>query len=1707
MTTRTIARGAKTVRRAFRPRTLSRNSLLFGTALGCSIAIMAAAVPQQAWAVDECGAIVAGSVTCDADGVPATDVNPYPSGITYNPVGTDLTVVVTGAVDVVTATNSGVLVVGDTNFDATIDVATGASFDAYFAGVYAYTDGTGDATVTADTGVTITAGTTGIGVNAAGTGDATVDSGADISVDGDTNPFTAAFGIYAASTGGTVDVTTTGTIDVVTTSDGLAAGVFAYGFAGSFVDSTSTVTVTNEAGTAAGLYSYAVGNSIIGQTGDVTVYGFGNAFGVFAVSDGANAEVTVTGNVDVYAYLGTGIGVIANGDASAETVVVGDVDVYGFAGAVGVASISGAGYADATVTGNVTVSSGIGPAYGVQTDADTDSTVTVTGDITSTAGNATFSGGDAYGVDVTAGGLVDIDVTGNITVAAVDGLAVGIDAYAGDDMTITVDGTIDVTSNGSAWGIFASSTGGADVTIDVGDVVVDSGVDLGAGAGTAGGAGIQAYTGGALATVSVTADNVTTSGDNTEGVQAVATAGYAVVTTETVTTSGLGSEGIIAYGYYGATVDSGTVTTSGDGSTGIYAYSFLGASTVTSDSVTTSGEAAVGIYAYGYAGATVTSTDVSTSGDYSIGIEARSSFDTVTVTSENVSTTGYAAVGILAFGYGGTTVTSESITTTGMYGEGIVALDIAGPVLVDSGTIDTSGDLANGIRAGSYGDVTVIADSVTTSGSGSYGINAYSLTTTYNGALVDVTFGDVVTSGDAALTSTVPVVGPPDYTLYYYGASSHGVVVDGGLGNVSIVGDSVTTSGTGANGIVASGFGDVYINVGSVTTTGDALINFVYTGPGTPYTDYYRGATGIDATVIGGDMTLIVDTVTTSGDYAAGINAAGSAYYDSVATTYTGTVSLQVGNVTTNGDFADAITASNAGGDANILVTGTVETFGEGSDGIIGAALAYYDSLTASVLVGELNIDANEVITHGDDSFGIYALGQGGDVNVVVDSVTTEGDGAIGIYAVAQAYYDSGQLEWVQGDVTVDAGTVTTSGASAIGIYAGASFGDVTVNAASVTTSGDGATGIIGFSGYYYDLILLTPYSGDVTITAGEVSTSGDLADGILAYSVGGNVSVTAGDVSVTGLGSNAITAVTGGFDATTTDDVTVTTTGDIYSAYGYGIEVASAGSASVYVESGSVYGYLAGIHIDSVSGAYIQNYGEISGFDGLAIDVDGAAVEIDNEGIILGRVDLTDNDDLFRNNALFDAYDTSDFGLGTDVLENEGVISVNGSATFVNLETLDNTSGVIDLRDGAANDTLELVDTTFVGGAGSQLHVDIGTTAADMLILSGTGNATGVTEIRATDTTGGQMNFGGIVVVDSASNETGAEFVMDDVQSGFVEFTLVFDAAADDWVIFGLPSEEAFELLTFTAGAQDFWRRSGDAWGARTMEIRDAMVFGDGGARRDGWELWMQTHIGDEEFDNFETYTTGGFTFAEDLSTHSDWRGFQFGFDHLSGDADNYSFWGLTMGFTEQETRFQFDNNSFEIEGWNVGAYGGWNWGGLYLNGLLKGDFYEVDANFRTIPAMIEMDGSTWGAKGEIGYRWDGGGWFFEPHAELAWTSTDIDGFAAAGATVDWDDADSLLGKAGARIGGTFGSGDVVLTPYIGLYAVEEFEGDNSMAFATGGVPLVATDYARDGYGQVDFGFTTQTFYGLEGFMKGEVKFGDEADGWTARMGARWRW
>jgi outer membrane autotransporter protein len=358
-------------------------------------------------------------------------------------------------------------------------------------------------------------------------------------------------------------------------------------------------------------------------------------------------------------------------------------------------------------------------------------------------------------------------------------------------------------------------------------------------------------------------------------------------------------------------------------------------------------------------------------------------------------------------------------------------------------------------------------------------------------------------------------------------------------------------------------------------------------------------------------------------------------------------------------------------------------------------------------------------------------------------------------------------------------------------------------------------------------------------------------------------------------------------------------------------------------------------------------------------------------------------------------------------------------------------------------------------------------------------------------------IDFTGVTVVDGTGGSEGDfQLAGGRIDKGFVQYELRFDAAASNWNLVGLPSAEPFEALRFGALAQDYWRRSADAWTGRMQDVRD------GAPRGEGLEVWAQGHGGGEDTDSHPGFSVGGFDFAPELSTETRWNGVQAGADVVRGGV----LWGVTAGYADQNSRFVADGNTAGVKGFNLGGYGSWRSGGLFVSGLVKADWYSLDARFRTAGLNADMNGRTVGVEGEAGYRMSRGAMFFEPVAGASWSWTSLDGFDGAGARAEYGDTNSFQLKLGARAGRTWERNGVRLTPYAGLFAVNEMAGKNRMWLQTGSTGFSVADDPVGGWGKVDLGVNVRTAKGLQGYVAADANLGQQ-QGVSGRMGVRWRW
>ncbi len=1083
-------------------------------------------------------------------------------------------------------------------------------------------------------------------------------------------------------------------------------------------------------------------------------------------------------------------------------------------------------------------------------------------------------------------------------------------------------------------------------------------------------------------------------------------------------------------------------------------------------------------------------------------------------------------------------VTIDSDATVATVGDDQPALDLTSDadIFAQVDTLSTEGDDSTGalLQAGDDA-ILIVDDGVTTLGDNSDGINV-------TAGSAEVTAGEVRTAG----------------------VESDGVEIVTVSGPGTLDADLIETLGDGSTGAILRSAGDIGVNVGVLRTEGDQALGLdlqsdpatcavlgagscdVEAVAGNITTDGF-GSTGA-LVVAAGDTSIDVDTLQTGGDEAAGLDlsadpaacvAVGVGGCDTAFTVQNlatdgarspgavvrgaGDIDGSVGVLTTNGEDSagldlasdpDACVILGAGGCETSFSVGQLTTNGDGSTGALVRAAG-----PTSASIGALD-------TFGDDATGVdiaadpaacVLLGLGGcDTAVTADRITTRGDGSGGALIAAPA------------DIFADFGTVETFGADAPAIaiesdpeacvLLGAGACDTTLTADRVSTEGDNSAGVlVNTPGRIVADIGLVETNGDgspavslatdpaaclllgdgacgVTADIGEVNTAGADSNGIEVATGDGDQAITAGPVAVSGLGSSGLVAAASGCA-----DVSVVVTGPVSAPNGVGIDAQSGCTVTVATRAGApVSGGEAGIRATSGTGTTIFVGDALSSADGPALDADGAAaaVTIGASGSITGRIDLTDNNDTLTNNGTLFATRSSDFGAGTDAFVNNGqIVAANGAVSLAGLETLSNT-GLIDLRDGAADDVLTLPGA-YSGGGAAALGVDvIAGTGSDRLVVGGA--ATGSTDLLVDGLDGGFVP--GAVVVDAGAGTSAGAFAFDPVTVGFTDYSLAFDAAANDFLVFGTPNQDAVGAVLLGQGARAIFYRGNEAVGSHLAALGSG---GDGASAseqsRIGRALWLQGFGMVQNRDTTLDTTVFGQPRSYDLDSRQDWFGGQVGYDLPVGTT---SVLGVTGGYISSRLKLRNGPLRLDYDAWNVGAYGRADFGAFFLNGLVKYEHYSVDYGFATTGPSAETEGDGWGGWLEAGARFGGARIALEPMVSIEYANIDLDPFTIAGTGFDLGEEDGLRGKAGLRITGLVSEGPTRVSAYGSAQAIHEFGGDDRLVLTNSGQSPSFVNPRPDTYGRATLGISAATGARVRGFVEGSIDFAGNVSGGGARGG-----
>ena len=995
-----------------------------------------------------------------------------------------------------------------------------------------------------------------------------------------------------------------------------------------------------------------------------------------------------------------------------------------------------------------------------------------------------------------------------------------------------------------------------------------------------------------------------------------------------------------------------------------------------------------------------------------------------------IATTGVGAVnltstgGALSFTPSGTGAAVNIATTGGTPGNGLTLNTTGQAATVTVGNISTTGVSSLGVLANGGTNLTLKTGNVTTTGATSTGISAAAQT-----GIITLTSGNVSTTGTGVLVgSTAGNILANTGTINTSGAGAFGLsATTAGIGTLTTNTGVITTTGLGSTGLFArAGTGAVDVGYANITTSGlvngansASALDLGSTGTinlrGTGATLQTNGAGVTAALINGAGVTGNLGNVTTTGAGAQG-----------AIITSTAPVNLTVGNVATTNNGLTVNAGANA---VMTLTTGTVTATEAGATGTV------VNSTGAVTFIG------GKQTANGANALRI--TGGAGAINATVNGAATTGVGT------AVAITGTGPLTFA------NTGSITTAGATSSGI-----------NISGVTTAAV-TCGNVSTTGANSPAVVIAA-NGTTNVTCGTVTTTGAASDAITVSNTAGTTTVTGGTTSATGLGSRGIvvngtapvgtglvTVNTGVVTAngnavvasSTANPVVVNATGNVTSTAGTGITATTSGTTQVTINAGTTTTGVQGVNLQGTAGNTLIVNGTLSNTGGTTpytVQNGGPfTLTLGSTGTIVGPLTFTTGNDTFNNQGTYALPATIDFLTGADVLNNSGTLTAfTGTSAINNLETFNNVGGLIDMRDGAANDVVNLAQSNYVATGNARLGIDVvgaGTlNTSDRLVIGGT--TTGTTTVLANFINPVVDSVGALIVDTTLNNLTAGQFVLGGPTSaGLINYAI--QLRGGDAYIVSTPDARAYDTVFVGRQARDLWYQSADAYNAYATARR--VSFGQ--ERSHPLGIWAQLY-GERQTtgDRTSTATAFGTTFAADDRMRTDFRGAQAGLDF---GASNFVI-GLTGGYERAHGVSDFATD-ITTEAYNYGAYAQFGMTtGIYAGALVKRDDYRTRlSNGAVLNGFAAPRSHSTGVEGEIGFRTGGvDNINFDIGAGLAYVRSSMNSFNFGNINFSQDKATSVRGRVHARM--TFAG---PIAPFIEARGFHEFRDENNYLLTSG--------------------------------------------------------
>ncbi|HWA63883.1 MAG TPA: autotransporter outer membrane beta-barrel domain-containing protein, partial [Caulobacteraceae bacterium] len=289
-----------------------------------------------------------------------------------------------------------------------------------------------------------------------------------------------------------------------------------------------------------------------------------------------------------------------------------------------------------------------------------------------------------------------------------------------------------------------------------------------------------------------------------------------------------------------------------------------------------------------------------------------------------------------------------------------------------------------------------------------------------------------------------------------------------------------------------------------------------------------------------------------------------------------------------------------------------------------------------------------------------------------------------------------------------------------------------------------------------------------------------------------------------------------------------------------------------------------------------------------------------------------------------------------------------------------------------------------------------------------------------------------------------------------------------------------------------------------------------DGRANGDAPGVWLKIVGNWNRRSGSDSLTLFNKTYTFNTGYNADTAALIGGVDFLR-QSDKTTAWALGVegGYVDTNVRFRAGGTRTNLTGGTFGVYGTYMQGGLFVDGLVSGNFMRGQwsiPGMNVNPNLWQATGdvTTWGGRLEAGYVFPvGAAAFIEPVGSLAYGRTSFDDLTVPGGTQQIADANTFRGSLGARVGTTASYQYFKVKLALEGRVWDEFDGKTNGTLIVAGGPNFLTNDNIDGvFGEIK-GEANLFAVGnnLSAFLNTGVKWKSRYQDTTVTLGFRYQW